>query len=71
MDEESSFTPSTQMLGKMTGHVIDGRRGGKHLLQGFLIHEETMGIHNLNQYLYDAYHTVHAHRAQVNLVQKC
>lgn len=70
MDEESSFTPSTQMLGKMTGHVIDGRRGGKHLLQGFLIHEETMGIHKL-KYLYDAYHTVHVHRAQLNLVQKC
>lgn len=47
MDEESSFTPSTQMLGKMTGHVIDGRQGGKHLLQGFLIHGETMGIHKL------------------------
>lgn len=47
MDEESSFTPSTQKLGKMTGHVIDGRQGGKHLLQRFLIHEETMGIHKL------------------------
>lgn len=62
------------MLGKMTGHVIDGRRGGKHLLQGFLIHEETMGIHKLKPISVchnDAYHTVHVHRAQVNLVQKC
>lgn len=62
MDEELLFILFTQMLGKMIGYVIDGRRGGKYLLQGFLIYEEIMGIYKF-KYLYDVYYIVYVYRA--------